>query len=57
MLVAINPVSLEFGIAVIPVVTGEKLALVVLVAEGLNDPNTADIVFNARVELADTLEE
>jgi hypothetical protein len=52
-----DPVRLELCIAVPPVVLGEELAFVVLIAKGLDDPNATDVFFDAGVELADTLEE
>ena len=50
-------VGLQLGLAVALVVGGEQAPLVILVGEGLDDADAADILLHAGVEVADVAEE
>ena len=53
MLAVMIAVGVELGRAVALVVAGEQRALVVLVGEGLDDADAADVLLDAGVEVAD----
>ena len=48
-----DAVGLELGLAIALVVGGEQAPLVILVGEGLDDADAADILLDAGIEVAD----